>query len=210
MTHSGRLQYTQLIRVLPSIYVHETWLGLTLVTTVNVPHQPSQGQLGRRTRKIALAGVVLVFISAVGFNAAMLVGFVAVPLALHAFLSAARKWDGYTRASSRWRVGLMAIGAVLLVLAPVSCSVQSRLLEVRLQPIIVALEAYRDVNGSYPGAIDVLVPEYMESIPTCPNFGVRYYPRDEDGTITFALTCTTFGFNKHTYFSGTGLWKDWD
>ena len=48
----------------------------------------------------------------------------------------------------------MVIGAVLLVLAPVSCSVQSRLLEVRLQPIIVALEAYRDVNGSYPGAID--------------------------------------------------------
>jgi hypothetical protein len=177
---------------------------------VNVPHQPSQGQLSRRTRKIALAGVVLVFISAVGFNAAMLVGFVAVPLALHAFVSAARKWDGYTRASTRWRVGLMVIGAVLLVLAPVSCSVQSRRLEVRLQPIIVALEAYRDVNGSYPGAIDVLVPEYMESIPTCPNFGVRYYPRDEDGTTTFALTCTTFGFNKHTYFSATGSWKDWD
>jgi len=177
---------------------------------VNVPHQPIQGQLGRRTRKVALWGIVLVLISAGGFNAAMLVGFVAVPLALHAFISAARKWDGYTRASTRWRVGLMVIGAVLLVLAPVSISVQSRLLEVRLQPIIVALEAYRDVSGSYPGAIDVLVPEYMESIPNWPNLGVRYYPRDEDGTITFALTCTTFGFNKHTYFSATGLWKDWD
>ncbi len=177
---------------------------------MNVPHQLSQGQLRRRTRKIALTGVVLVFISAVGFNAAMLVGFVAVPLALHAFVSAARKSDGYTRASTRWRAGLMVIGAVLLVLAPVSCSVQSRLLEVRLQPIIVALEAYRDVNGSYPGAIDVLVPEYMESIPTCPNFGVLYFPRDEDGTTTFALTCVTFGINKHTYFSATGSWKDWD
>ena len=210
MTQSGRLQYTQLIRVLPSIYVHETWLGLTLITTVNVPHQPIQGQLRRRTRKVALWGIVLVLISAAGFNAAMLVFFVAVPMALHAFVSAARKWDGYTRASTRWRVGLMVIGAVLLVLAPVSISVQSRLLEVRLQPIIVALEAYRDVSGSYPGAIDVLVPEYMESIPNCPNLGVRYYPRDEDGTITFALTCTTFGFNKHTYFSATGLWKDWD
>ena len=177
---------------------------------MNVPHQPSQGQLGRRTRKIALAGAVLVFISAVGFNASMFVGFVAVPLALYAFVSAVRKWDGYTRASTRWRVGLMVIGAALLALAPVSCSVQSRLLEDRLQPIIIALEAYRDANGSYPGAIDALIPEYIESIPTCPNLGIAYFTREEAGTTTFVLTCVTFGFNKHTYFSATGSWKDWD
>jgi hypothetical protein len=177
---------------------------------MNVPHQPSQGRLGRRTRKIALTGAVLVFISAVGFNAAMFVGFVAVPLALHAFVSAVRRWDGYTRANTRWRVGLTVIGAVLLVLAPVSCSVQSRLLEFRLQPVIVALEAYRDVNGSYPGAIDTLVPEYLDILPTCPNVGILYFPRDEGGITTFALTCVTFGFNKHTYNSATGAWQDWD
>ncbi len=177
---------------------------------MNISHQPSQGRLGRRTRKLALTGAVLVLISAVGFNAAMLVGFVAIPLALHAFVSAVRKWDGYSRTNTRWRVGLIIIGAVLLVLAPVSCSVQSRLLEVRLEPIIVALEAYRDANGSYPGAIDALVPEYMQSMPTCPNFGVLYFPADEGGTKSFALTCVTFGFNKHTYNSATGSWKDWD
>ncbi len=177
---------------------------------MNVPYQPSPGRLGRRTRKIALTGVVLVFISAVGFNAAMFVGFVAAPLAFHAFVSAVRKWDGYTRANTRWRVGLMVIGAFLLVLAPVSCSVQSRLLEFRLQPVIVALEAYRDVHGSYPGAIDAVVPEYLETIPTCPNLGIFYSPRDEGGITTFALTCVTFGFNKHTYSSYTGAWQDWD
>ena len=140
----------------------------------------------------------------------MVVGYVAVPLALLAFVSAARKWDGYTRASIRWRVGLILICAVLLVLAPVSCSVQSRLLEDRLQPIIVALEAYRDVNGSYPSGIDALVPDYMESVPTCPNNRITYFPGEEAGTPLFALTCITFGYNNHTYYSVTGLWKDWD
>ncbi len=177
---------------------------------MNDPHQPNPGKLGQRTYRLAIAAVVLVFLSAVGFNAAMMAGFVAVPLALSAFMSAARKWDGYTRASTRWRVGMMLIGAVLLGLAPASCSVQSRLLESRLQPVIVGLEAYRDVNGSYPSALDALVPDYMESLPTCPNFGVTYFTREEAGTTRFLLTCVTFGFNKHTYFSATGLWKDWD
>ncbi len=177
---------------------------------MNVPDRPIQGQLGRRTHRIALAGAVLALISAVGFNAAMIVGYVAVPLALLAFVSAVRKWDGYTRASTYWRVGLMAIGAVLLVLAPVSCSLQSRLLDVRLQPIIVALDAYRDVNGSYPRAIDALVPGYMESIPTCPNNRILYFGPEEAGTTKFALTCVTFGFNKHTYDSARGSWEDWD
>ncbi len=177
---------------------------------MNDPHQPNPGKLGQRTYKLAIWAVVLVFLSALGFNAAMMIGFVAVPLALSAFMSAARKWDGYTRASTRWRVGLMLIGVVLLGLAPVSCSVQSRLLESRLQPAIVALEAYRDVNGSYPSALDALVPDYMESLPTCPNFGVTYFTREEAGTTRFLLTCVTFGFNKHTYFSATGLWMDWD
>jgi len=112
--------------------------------------------------------------------------------------------------STRWRVGLMLIGAVLLGLSPVSCSVQSRLLEGRLQPVIVALEAYRGVNGSYPNALDALVPDHMESLPTCPNFGITYFTREEAGITRFLLTCVTFGFNKHTYFSATGLWKDWD
>jgi hypothetical protein len=149
-------------------------------------------------------------ISAVGFNAAMIIGYIAVPLALLAFVSAVRKWDGYTRDSANWRVGLTVIGAVLLVLAPVSCSVQSRLLEDRLQPIIVALEAYRDVNGSYPRALDGLVPDYMESVPTCPNHKIVYFADKEAGTPLFALTCVTFGFNKHTYSAATGSWKDWD
>jgi hypothetical protein len=104
----------------------------------------------------------------------------------------------------------MLIGAVLLGLAPASCSVQSRLLESRLQPVIVALEAYRDVNGGYPSALDALVPDYMESLPTCPNFGVTYFTREEAGITRFLLTCVTFGFNKHTYFSATRSWKDWD
>ncbi len=177
---------------------------------MNDPHQPNPRKLGQRTYKLAIAAAVLVILSAVGFNAAMLVGFVAVPLALSAFISSARKWDGYTRASTRWRVALILIGVVLVGLAPVSCSVQSRLLEVRLQPVIVALEAYRDVNSSYPSAMDALVPDYMESLPSCPNFGITYFTREEAGTKRFLLTCVTFGFNKHTYFSATGLWKDWD
>jgi hypothetical protein len=104
----------------------------------------------------------------------------------------------------------MVIGAVLLVLAPVSCSLQSQLLEGRLQPILVALQAYRDVKGRYPGALDALVPEYMESIPTCLNHRILYFTGKEPGTPQFALTCVTFGYNKHTYYSSTGSWKDWD
>ncbi len=170
---------------------------------MHLPRQTSQRQLSQRTYKMAIAGSLLVVASAAGFNAAMIAGFIAVPLALLAFVSAAEKWGGYTRKSMYQRVGLMVIGAILLVSGPVSCSVQSRLLELRLQPVIAALKTYRESNGSYPGSLDELV-------PSCPNHKVVFFTRKEAYTAQFELTCVTFGFNKHTYDSATSAWKDWD
>ncbi|CAK8716773.1 hypothetical protein GMJAKD_05950 [Candidatus Electrothrix aarhusensis] len=140
-----------------------------------LPGQASQRQLSRRTYKMATAGSLLVVASAMGFNAAMIAGFVAVPVALLAFVSAAGKWGGYTRKSIQQRVALMVIGAILLVSGPVSCSVQSRLLELRLQPVIAALKTYRDINGNYPDSLDQLVPDHLESIPSCPNRRIAFF-----------------------------------
>ena len=140
----------------------------------------------------------------------MIAGFVAAPLTLVAFVSAAGKWDGYTRKSLQQRIALMVIGAILLVLGPVFCSVQSRLLELRLQPVIAALKTYRDSNGSYPDSLDELVPDYLESVPSCPDRRDISFTRKEADTAQFSLTCVTFGFNKHDYDSATGAWKDWD
>ncbi len=172
--------------------------------------QTSQQHLRRRTYKVAIAGSLLAVASATGFNAAMIAGFVAVPLALLAFVSAAKKWDGYTRKSIPQRVGLMVIGAILLVSEPVSCSVQSRLLELRLQPVIAALETYRDINDSYPGSLNELIPDHLQSVPSCPKHKLVFFTRNKADTTQFGLTCVTFGFNKHTYDSATGAWKDWD
>jgi hypothetical protein len=140
----------------------------------------------------------------------MLTGFVAVPLALFAFVSAAKKWDGYTRKSIPQRVGLMVIGAILLVSAPVSSSIQTRLLELRLQPVITALKTYRESNGSYPDSLNKLIPDYLQSVPSCPNHRIAFFTREEADTAQFSLTCVTFGFNKHTYDSAARTWKDWD
>ncbi|RWX48248.1 hypothetical protein VT98_11714 [Candidatus Electrothrix communis] len=174
------------------------------------PRQTNQQDLSRRTYTLAIAWLFLVLASTTGFNAAMIAGFIAVPLALLAFVSAARKWDGYTRKSIYQRICLMLIGAVLPVSAPVSCSVQSRLLELRLQPVIAALKTYRDSNGSYPGSLDKLVPDHLQSVPSCPNRRIILFTRKEADTAQFSLTCLTFGFNKHDYDSATGSWKDWD
>ncbi|MCI5125484.1 MAG: hypothetical protein D3925_13665 [Candidatus Electrothrix sp. AR5] len=151
---------------------------------------------------MAIAGSLLVVASATGFNAAMIAGFVAAPLALVTFVSAAKKWDGYTRK--------MVIGAILLASGPVSCSIQSRLLELRLQPVIPVLKTYRDSNDSYLDLLDKLVPDHLESVPSCPNRRIISFTRKEADTAQFSLTCVTFGFNKHTYDSATGAWKDWD
>jgi len=177
---------------------------------VHLPGQASQRHLSRRTYKMAIAGSLLVVASATGFNAAMIAGFVAAPLALLAFVSAAGKWDGYTRKSLQQRVALMIIGAILLVSGPISCSVQSRLLELRLQPVIAALKTYRDSNDSYPGSLDELVPDHLKSVPSCPNRKIASFTRKEADTTQFELTCVTFGFNKHTYNPAAGVWKDWD
>ena len=174
------------------------------------PRQTSQQSLRGRTYTLAIAGLFLVLASATGFNAAMIAGFVAVPLALLAFVSAAKKWGGYTRKSMYQRICLMLIGTILLVSGPVSCSIQTRLLELRLQPVIAALKTYRENNGSYPGSLDDLVPDYLQSVPSCPNRRIILFTRKEVGTAQFELTCVTFGFNKHSYDSATGVWKDWD
>ena len=104
----------------------------------------------------------------------------------------------------------MVIGAILLGSGPISCSIQSRLLELRLQPVIAALKSYRDINDSYPGSLDELVPDHLKSVPSCPNRRNILFTRKEADTAQFSLTCVTFGFNKHDYDSATGAWKDWD
>lgn len=175
------------------------------------PRQTNPHDLRRRTYRLAIAGLFLVLVSATGLNTAMIAGFVAVPLAPACLCVRSEKvGGGYTRQSIYQRICLMLIGAVLLVSAPVSCSIQSRLLELRLQPVIAALKTYRESNGSYPDSLDELVPDYLESVPSCPNRKVVSFTREEADTAQFSLTCVTFGFNKHTYDSATGAWKDWD
>lgn len=84
------------------------------------------------------------------------------------------------------------------------------LLRYRMSPVISALEVFRSKNGTYPEDIEQLIPEYLETIPSCfpPGFFPLWYwkDKDEDG---FLITCPLVMFQKATFDSKVG-WSSYD
>lgn len=120
-----------------------------------------------------------------------------------------------------WRIGFVhrnrpraarALGLagafVLSTVGPVSCTIQTKLLEARLETTIAALESYRSVYGQYPKNLGELHP--VPPAECSPPFPRKAHYYATNGNTEFSLTCATFGMNRHTYSSVTRAWKDWD
>jgi hypothetical protein len=86
------------------------------------------------------------------------------------------------------------------------------LLRYRVSSVVFALEEFRSKNGSYPAYITELVPEYLESVPSCfpPGFSPLhyYYWKKEEGE-GFDITCPIVMFERARYDSKAG-WSTYD
>ncbi|MBL8514625.1 MAG: hypothetical protein JNJ55_11600 [Betaproteobacteria bacterium] len=97
---------------------------------------------------------------------------------------------------------------VLFAVGPASCTIQTRLLEHRLEAVIAALESHRSTHGQYPKSLKELRPPLdADCSPRFPR-PANYFA--SNGNTEFSLTCVNYGMNKHTYSSVTRKWRDWD
>jgi hypothetical protein len=80
----------------------------------------------------------------------------------------------------------------------------------RFQPVIEQLETYKTAHGEYPKQLH----DMMQNPPSCfglmamPPSELAYYRSEKDGH--YCITCMTFGFNHHSYCTGSTKWADWD
>jgi len=156
--------------------------------------------------KAASLLVVGAAVSWTDFNFNMLVGGIAAIAVLYGMgqmlFSIRRPWSVIAIHATS------AAAAVLLLAASIATrNFQEAQLDARLQPVIGALEAYHQAEGTYPESLKELTPRYLDSVPDCPCHGLLMYSKDGDG---FSLTCVTFGFNKRTFDSRWGRWRNWD
>jgi hypothetical protein len=173
------------------------------------------GPIARR----ALVAVVFLGLCCIGFNAAFLLGMLGLPLSLWAISAA---WTAASNGRQRLfqrRLVAVACGGVLLAGAPLSCSVQSRLLEQAVAPMLDALERYRADRGAYPKQLEELIPAYLTHLPECqggpgafdkPQYLLMDAKAGDAGPPGFVVTCYTYVFNKHSYHSTSRQWIDWD
>lgn len=154
-----------------------------------------------------LIAVLLVGYAVIDFSSAFGASVFGVLLALYVFGRAARARD------SRLAQWVLAVcGFVMLAAGPASCSLQTRALEARFAPVIRQLENFPNDHDSYPNKLEVLVPFYLQELPSCQwrsgsVFGSPVYMGAVD---SFSLICRTFIFNRHTYNSIERRWEDWD
>jgi len=106
------------------------------------------------------------------------------------------------------RVCMAAVLTMLLMVAVMLSSCESwsassiEESKKRAEPIIVALEEYFSVHGTFPKRLEDLVPEYIEELPP-PTAGTRqwrYKPRER----AFSLS---FGYGKDHYPNCTFSWS---
>ncbi len=83
-------------------------------------------------------------------------------------------------------------------------------LEGTAAPLINALGKYKVEYGNYPDNIEVLVPEYIASIPICPGkkMPIPYFKEKE--LDEYVLICYGFYTHKLRYRSRTGEWDSFD
>ena len=83
-------------------------------------------------------------------------------------------------------------------------------LEGTAAPLINALEKYKVEYGNYPDNVEVLVPEYIASIPICPGkkHPIPYFK--ENDLDEYVLICYGFYTHKLRYRSRTGEWDSFD
>lgn len=115
------------------------------------------------------------------------------------------------RVGNPWPQAIMAVMCLLSMIVTFWLAmVAFPLLRYRMSPVISALEGFRSKNGTYPEDIEKLIPEYLETIPSCfpPGFSPLWYRKDKDED-DFSLTCPLVMFQKATFDSKSG-WSSYD
>ena len=58
------------------------------------------------------------------------------------------------------------------------------------ETVAQALEAYHEDHGSYPEKLEVLIPEYLNSVPPCPSAGqITYTEKSRLSADSFVIIC---------------------
>lgn len=114
------------------------------------------------------------------------------------------------RLVSFWFIYTVLITIIVFAFASSTIQNQSRIMEKDTEPLIQALSTYQSKNGKFPAKLDQLAPEYLNELPLCNanNKAPMYFP-SESGS-GYILTCYTFVFLKHSYYSDTKKWRSWD
>lgn len=164
------------------------------------PKKPTRGPL------VLLA--VLTLLASVSFNLAMMIMVLALvfgaPLVVIWIIVTLFQKDENGLVQSVLYLG------VLLAMLPVGyCTlrIQHYFLDMRLEPLIAAIEAHHKANGRYPATLDDL----ELSPPSCSavgGLGMRPMYTQSEGS--YSLTCMTFGFNHRTYRPAQRRWENWD
>ena len=77
----------------------------------------------------------------------------------------------------------------------------------RFQPVINAIDSYRQSRGEYPEKLSEMIPKNLMEIPSCIGGGAAFYGRRDD---TYHLGCDTFPFYTYSYSSMQGRWRGMD
>lgn len=138
-------------------------------------------------------------------DTAMMVGVIGVPFAI---IWIARALLDRKQRSWRLRALTYTSAILLLIAGPTSCAFHVARTEAAMQSVIEALDQHRARTGNFPKELSELSPSPEVTCPSSWNRQANYSATS--GGKQFHLTCVTFGMNKHTYESETGLWRDWD
>lgn len=120
------------------------------------------------------------------------------------------------RRSARWLLAIFVLAMLLLCVAPLVVifrldgpSAQQG--QTRAQPLIEALERYKQAHGNYPADLQTLVPAYLENIPKPALRYPYFYTVCTDGSV-YILLFRPGGHSDLTpkrwgYSSATRAWK---
>ncbi len=135
---------------------------------------------------------------------------------------------GHTSSNHRDRKFLRSrftkVGACLLILFGLSCAgffvwfynldaPDEKLGSEKAEPILVAIQNYKEKEGSFPAGLDDLTPDYIFTIPK-PDLRHTYcYDRREDGesfTLAFVPKGEAIGDGWYVYSSKLAQWESVD
>ncbi len=146
-------------------------------------------------------------VAAVSFNFAMMIAVIALFFAALALLWV---FAGLFRRDPRELARRALYLLALLAMTPIGLTtlvIQHAVLDLRMRPLVSAIEAHRRSTGEYPTKLD----ELDLSAPSCNaigglGLGPHYFTRED----SYSMTCMTFGFNHHSYRSDKRRWENWD